>query len=54
MLAIHERAALRNLHDAGLALDRAQAILDSLKPATRFDGARYFNPRDLARASKGN
>lgn len=54
MLAIHESAALRNMADCGLSPERARLALSKVKPAARFNGAAYFNPRDIARAIKGN
>lgn len=49
MLAIHESAALRNMADYGLSLESARLALATVKPAARFNGAAYFNPRDIAR-----
>lgn len=52
MLAIVEHRALAALMGEGLDFEAARKALSELTPAGTLDGTRYFDPRDLNRATR--
>jgi hypothetical protein len=48
MLAIIHRSAVANLLDHGYSQSEAIDVLETVQPASVYDGARYYSPRTLA------
>lgn len=50
MLAIEQSRAVANLMAAGMPRHDAASAIASMKPAARYDGAAYYDPKAIGRA----